>query len=1346
MLVLIRGLFEPAVIQPKKIYRYVWASVWYTFAVSIVFMAIIFGIARMLLPNAGDYKSDVTSTLSDYLGQPVKVGSLDAEWHGFGPALVLNEINVMDSKNKRSVLQFEKARIGIGLISSLLQQKPFISGITLVGVDLVLTREKNGRFVVAGIEAERKESSKEGSQNGEVADELGALTSWVFSQGELGLENSDITWLDKMGKGRKMHFSAVNVRLKNSGDHHVLDASVELPKKFGKSLALHVDMEGDLLNAKERETSAYFRGEGVKLASLLETQSIAGVGADVGSADFQIWSQWKNGILQKIQGEVDVSDVELFSSSPGKAEKRNKKTDKVALELQNLAGKFKWLKNESGWQFYADDLVLLRDKSLWEPTQIEINVKDDSDGIQLFDAYASHLQLEDAAQLLVLFSVGGESVSTPLLAVKPQGQVKDARFIWNKNETPMIDAYARLSQAKTNGWKFVPAVKSVNGQLWMNENGGQVDLKNSAMTLSFPDLFRWPLQIDELNGHIGWTIDNDGGWHLVGRELVAKNEDVFSRVAIDVVKENSDVSPFLSLVAKFSDGDGSQVAHYLPTGIMSDKAVDWLDKAIIEGRVSSGGSIVHGRMSDFPFDKGSGKFETRFGVIGGRLDYAEGWPSIYNIDAEVQFLGKGLFINAEHGKIFSNNIQWATVTLPDMKADPLMTFIKGNVEGVTQDKLNFLVESPQLSDSFGNNLDGMTTAGESLLHLDLVLPIGGNKETLLQGWVELENNSLSVPALGRVLDKVDGRMHFYQDGLKADNLQAELFNQATSLKIFTKEEVATISTKTNSKNVNVEEEKNGKIDIVKNNWINIQADGLLNAKETASFYFPPIKDLLKGGGDWDVLFRIPVGGSKEKSNIATLHAKTSLKGVEINLPPPFNKRSEDTAEMRLQVDFRPENPPLLRVSYGGFIDGLFELGEKPGGENITGINRGEVRLSGGDVSLPEGKGVRIVGWLDEVLFSDWLHLLTTDDAAPTVKKTNPSFLNSMDIAIRNLDVYGQKLHKVRLKTVTAENAWAFDINSDEMSGTFSIPSNVAAGPVKANLKHLYLVEPKLTAGSIDPREIPALDFQVKDLRYESRNFGGLKLETTRVANGLRIEQLILKPKETTIISNGGWYIDNGKDNSTIQIHINTTDAGRTLKELGYVGTISKGWGDVRLNLQWPGTLSDVDVNQVKGNMNLFLRDGQLLDIDPGAGRLFGMLSLQALPRRLLLDFSDVFAKGFSFSRIKGDFGIDSGNAHTRNLYLEGPAARVDVSGRAGLAEQDYDQQVVVTPKVGDSLPVLGALTATPQIGAVILFVKKLFQSDINEVVKTEYTITGKWSDPVITKLKPPKTVGRSDAE
>ncbi|MCK4587351.1 MAG: hypothetical protein KAU29_08415, partial [Gammaproteobacteria bacterium] len=642
-----------------------------------------------------------------------------------------------------------------------------------------------------------------------------------------------------------------------------------------------------------------------------------------------------------------------------------------------------------------------------EPSQIVVNVKNNSEGVELLDVYASHLQLEDAAQLLVLFSVGGEAVSTPMFAIKPRGQVNDARLIWRKGENSTYNAYANLDQAAINGWKSVPAVKNVNGKLWLSESGGQVDLKNSEMILDFPDLFRWPLQVDELSGHVGWTNGGDG-WRLKGRELVAKNEDVFSKIAVDIIKENTDISPFLSLVAKFSDGDGSQVAHYLPTGIMTESTVDWLDKAIIDGRVTSGGSIIHGRMSDFPFDKGNGRFETRFRVEDGRLDYAEGWPSIYGIDAEVRFIGKGLFVNARRGKIFSNDIQWATVALPDMRAKPMRALIKGDVNGVTQDKLNFLVASPQLNESFGKSLEGMTTEGESLLHLNLDLPIGGRNKTLLQGWVDFVGNSLSVPALGRVLSDIEGRAHFYQDGLRADNLHAELFGQATSLKISTDQEIAVSKKTSNAEDVAILGKEAAKAVVVADNWINIRADGLLNAKDLASFYFPPIKNLLEGDGEWDVLFKIPVGDFDHNPRIATLHAVANLKGVEVKLPPPFNKRSEDAAEVKMQVDFRPEKKPLLRANYAGFIDGIFELGEQPGEKNVAGIHRGEVRLSGGSVSLPDKEGVRFVGWLDEVSLDDWLNLLYASDEASVHQKTNPLFLHSADIAIRNLEAYGQE--------------------------------------------------------------------------------------------------------------------------------------------------------------------------------------------------------------------------------------------------------------------------------------------------------------------------------------------------
>jgi uncharacterized protein YhdP len=163
------------------------------------------------------------------------------------------------------------------------------------------------------------------------------------------------------------------------------------------------------------------------------------------------------------------------------------------------------------------------------------------------------------------------------------------------------------------------------------------------------------------------------------------------------------------------------------------------------------------------------------------------------------------------------------------------------------------------------------------------------------------------------------------------------------------------------------------------------------------------------------------------------------------------------------------------------------------------------------------------------------------------------------------------------------------------------------------------------------------------------------------------------------------------------------------------------------------------LDSINGNLSLDIRKGQLRDVSPGAGRVFGLLSLQTLPRRLTLDFSDVFKKGLTFDRIKGSFLLERGDAYTTNLYLDGPAARIDISGRTGLAVKDYDQLVTVTPHVTASLPLAGALVGGPVAGGVLYAIDKLFKPTIEKITQYQYTITGSWDDPQIVKLTDSET-------
>jgi len=192
-----------------------------------------------------------------------------------------------------------------------------------------------------------------------------------------------------------------------------------------------------------------------------------------------------------------------------------------------------------------------------------------------------------------------------------------------------------------------------------------------------------------------------------------------------------------------------------------------------------------------------------------------------------------------------------------------------------------------------------------------------------------------------------------------------------------------------------------------------------------------------------------------------------------------------------------------------------------------------------------------------------------------------------------------------------------------------------------------------------------------------------------------------------------------------------------------ISPIEKGVTSLTLYAKWPGTPMDFSLSNLDGTLYMEVDKGRFIEINPSAGRLFGLLSLQTLPRRLSLDFSDLFGKGLAFDSIEGRFNIEDGNAYTNNLAMTGPSVNINISGRTGLVEQDYDQIATVTPQITDSLPVASALFGPVGIGvgAIIFLASEIFQSlpdKINTLLRKQYTITGAWDEPQVTKIKKAK--------
>jgi len=190
-----------------------------------------------------------------------------------------------------------------------------------------------------------------------------------------------------------------------------------------------------------------------------------------------------------------------------------------------------------------------------------------------------------------------------------------------------------------------------------------------------------------------------------------------------------------------------------------------------------------------------------------------------------------------------------------------------------------------------------------------------------------------------------------------------------------------------------------------------------------------------------------------------------------------------------------------------------------------------------------------------------------------------------------------------------------------------------------------------------------------------------------------------------------------------------------LAQLGFAPFVEAESAEITASLYWPGPPSGSWLDHMGGDLALRVETGSLVDVAPGgAGRAAGLLSISALPRRLALDFRDVFNRGLVFDDITADFVIVDGNAYTDNLKLTGPVAEVGLIGRTGFRDHDYTQQAVVTAEPGKVLPTVGALLAGPQVAAALLLFTRIFKKPLGGIGRASYCVTGTWQEPVVERL------------
>jgi uncharacterized protein YhdP len=330
-------------------------------------------------------------------------------------------------------------------------------------------------------------------------------------------------------------------------------------------------------------------------------------------------------------------------------------------------------------------------------------------------------------------------------------------------------------------------------------------------------------------------------------------------------------------------------------------------------------------------------------------------------------------------------------------------------------------------------------------------------------------------------------------------------------------------------------------------------------------------------------------------------------------------------------------------------------------------------------------------------------------------------------------------HDVRIGGTRPEGAPAtrFDLKSRELAGNFEWNSG-GGGKLTGRIGQLAIPEAEATPAALQAKtsevidKIPALDITVDQLSFKDRALGAVRIAAEN-REGYWNTRVDVKNDDGTLEASGRWRPGPAQPDTRVEFKLVAKNVEKLLTRIGYPDAVRRGSANLAGNLSWSGSPFTIDYPTLGGSFSLAASGGQFVKLEPGVGRLLGILSLQSLPRRITLDFRDVFSEGFAFDSIGGQFAVARGVMETRELQIQGPSAKVLMSGSVNLGAETQNLKVRVQPAVGESLAV-GTMIANPLAGAVVWAAQKILKDPLDQAFAFEYGVTGSWVDPKVEKL------------
>jgi len=1309
--------------------RRLWKWLAGTAAVLMILAAVAFGAFRLALEQIPAYRSEIQVWVRKHSGLDVEFASLDARWRLYGPELVFDRAVVRTADRQRTLATARRGSVALDLWASLKSGRLRTGRFSLERPALALVRTPEGNFELVGQEELRGRSSREPF-------DWSKLPTGTFDVVDASLTYHDLSRPD----ARSWALDGVDFEILRDAERAELHGLALLPADLGKEIKFTASTAGSWAEPAGLEWQAELDGSGINLAGWAELLPAGWPVPSAGLGTVDLATEFRGREPLTVSGRIDFENVVLDLPQwsiplPGPApmdppldlddgEATTAATSQEAdpqieivslahaapqsLQYERVAVSLQATRQDGRWRAVLPALELtLAGRDAPASSRVELEYEPLGAGGHDVRLELDHLEL---AGVWPLLAYAPESVTAARArAVDAHGVLADVSVHARRASAEAALAFTAEGRFDSIGFRPVektPGLEGLSGEFRASELGGQLEVDARKLSFELPRYFREPLVADVMSGALTWRRGDDA-WRMLTNEVRVENGDAHARATMELTVPRDGSSPILDLRAEGSDIVIAAAPRYLPAGRLRPKALAWLDRAFIAGKVASAELSYSGPTRAFPFRNGEGQFIVRAPFEDVTLDYQPGWAVVEAAAGAVEFRNAGFSAKVDRARLGGIKVGSAAVAIEDFKTPVLE--IEGQATSDLHDALAYLQTAP-VGPLLGERFMALEGAGATAYDVKLLLPLRSPRDRRLRVAVQADSVTVGVKELEQQITGLSGPLQVEDAVLMSPGLRGQFLGGPVEIQLARAEVAAGDGVGTA-----------------------IAASGRASAASLTPLLHLPSTIRLAGETDWQLEGNV-VRKDEDKPAAqwtSQFTVDSALSGLSVNLPEPFGKEAGATLPLHVELHPDEERAWLARAALGesraiGLIerrDGRWQL------------ERATLRVDGAVPALPGEPGLRIEGDVERFALEEWLELRAERGTGPSLQEV----LRTASVRVGRVELWGYVCRDVRAEMRAEEAGWQINLAGDRAAGQIHLPYELAGSqPIEAALDRLILETNEdrnvQAVEEGDPRRLPGVQARVGDLVIGSWQLGNTQMSLARRTGGVELEQFQARTDSYTVDLSGSWLVEDAGQISRANLTLTSTDVRQTLRLLGYEDILTGKDAFLRARLRWPGRPRADLLAEASGTLSVSVQNGQLLKLQPGAGRLLGLLSVTAIPRRLSLDFRDITDKGFAFDVVQGDFELRDGDAYTSNLLLRGPAGEIGVVGRTGLADHDYDQTAVVTGNLSGSLGVAGALAGGPVVGAAVLLFSEIFKQPLQGMTRSYYRITGSWDDPLVERV------------